>query len=740
MKRSSRSSSSWEAPVLGLLAITLALSSWALWRDLRASPRRAGEGVAVGTITYRRRQAERKYTGQVLWGSLAQHAPVYDLDAIRTASDSSATIVLDDKTVIELGEDSLLVLDLGGEAKKLDLAGGNLKVKRQGGSGAMKVATSAGDLAIEAGTVSLADRKTSVSIAVSEGKASFRKAAKKTAAAGASAPLAAQGAAADAPVELGTKEAVSVQVDGAVDEVQLEPVEPASGKELVALGERAKVDFAWVGPASFAGRLELSRVADFSRIVESKPVSGLAASLEVAPGAYYWRLRKAEPANASGKAAGKGKAVSRGSRLTVVASGAPRLLRPAPSAAIASVEGSPRLVDFAWSSSPKAEGYRVEVSSDPDFANKALSLPSSRASLSAEGLGRGRWYWRVVALFPSYGLEAASKAASFDIDVKARPRAAWRSGQSAAIAASAIAPRTGALSLSWDQTEGADSYRLQVAKDRDFREVVYAAEPRSNAASISAKLDEGRYYARILPVTAGKEGEASEPRVIEIAAPSPIALVEPAAGAAVAPKAGSIHFAWSDPNGSARYRLELASDPGFASIVGTATASAQRASIKIPEGISGRLAWRVSALDSKGSVALASETSSFSVSAALSPPKLLSPAEGEAIDAFRARSFSFAWRAAPGATEYRLSLYRTTGGAMTQIREWRTDETSIEVGSLDFLAVDAYAWKLVAIGKATGDAAGAERESPPATGYFRVVQSSQVAAPQLKLPKVIYVR
>jgi len=50
----------------------------------------------------------------------------------------------------------------------------------------------------------------------------------------------------------------------------------------------------------------------------------------------------------------------------------------------------------------------------------------------------------------------------------------------------------------------------------------------------------------------------------------------------------------------------------------------------------------------------------------------------------------------------------------------------------------AGAEKLAAM-KAAGDTAGADRESPPATGYFRVVQSSQVAAPKLKLPEIIYV-
>jgi hypothetical protein len=83
---------------------------------------------------------------------------------------------------------------------------------------------------------------------------------------------------------------------------------------------------------------------------------------------------------------------------------------------------------------------------------------------------------------------------------------------------------------------------------------------------------------------------------------------------------------------------------------------------------------------------------------------------------------------------------------MTLVREWSTDKTSVDVKSLDFLAVDAYAWKLVALGK-TGDGAldsatggAAIGESPAMTSYFKITQSSQVGAPKLKVPGIIYVR
>ena len=724
---------------MGLLALALALSSWGLYREIAWAPKSASGGKIVGTIVYRQRQAERKYSGQMLWGSLRQDAPVYNLDAIRTASDSSATIYLDDKTSIELGEDTLLVLDVDGQAKKLDLSGGSLRVKREGGSGSLAVATSSGDLAIDKGSFAISDAKASVSIAVAEGSAKFRPAGLRPAS---KAPAGAAGAvAAPTEIALDSAKAVSISASGDVAEASLEPVAPTSGKELVALGEKAKVDFSWIGPPSFHGFLELAADPDFKRALDARPVSGGKASAELASGEYYWRLRGAEA---------KRPAVSRASRLGVVASGSPRLLRPASAASIASAEGSRSLVDFAWSASPKAEGYRVQVSSDPAFAKSELELACPRTTLSTDRLRLGRWYWRVTALFPAYGLEAASVASSFDIAAVARPKAAWRDGASAPLETSTLAAKSGALGLSWEATEGVDSYRVAIARDVDFRELVYSGESRSNAIEVAASLDEGSYYARVTPITAGKEGAASGSRTIVVRESESIALLSPAPDAALPPDRRKIDFAWKDPNRGKRFKVELASDPSFAKLVGRAASAAQKATMDAPAGFSGRLYWRVASLDAKDAILASSKSSSFVIPALLAAPIVISPADGEVIDAYRRSSFSFSWKAVSGAAQYGLSLYRLTGGAMTLIREWSTDKTNIDVKSLDFLAVDAYAWKLVAHGKAeagaqgTGDAApgdgAAAGESAATTSYFKVAQSSQVGAPKLKGPGIIYVR
>lgn len=748
MKRNSRSSIRWELPVFGVLALQLLLSGWALYRDLAKAPARSGEGKAVGTIVYRQRQAERKYSGQVVWGNLSQNTPVYDLDAIRTASDSSATIYLDDKTQIELGEDSLLVLDVGGKAKKLDLSGGSLRVKREGGSGSMKVATSSGELAIEKGAVSLSDTKTALSIAVTEGKASF-----KAAPLAAREPPAAQAlmagqapatAAAVAPgqatspsgeVLLDTSKAVAVSLDGTVTELSLEPLSPVNGKELVAIGPSGKVDFAWMGSADFKGRLVLAGDPGFTQGRTELEVSGESARAELAPGAYYWKVEASSP---GASAAAARIAPSRVMRFTLAATSAPRLLKPAASAVIASAgaaSGGPRaasLVDFSWSLSPKAEAYRLEASRDPAFAKSELSLRFERASASTDKLGPGKWYWRVTALFPAFGLEAPSPVSSFSIETKAKPKAQWRGGAEP-IAVSTLAAKEGAFSLSWEPTQGAEGYRVSIARDKDFKDIVYAGDSSLSAMNVGVSLDEGGYYVRVVPKVGGKEGEASESRPIVVRKPYPIKLVSPASGADLEPETRKVDLAWNDPNRGKLFQVELSAEPSFARLLAEARTPEQRVSIDLPAGLKGEIHWRVSSLGAKDAVLLSSPPSSFRIPELFAAPVPLEPADGQVIDAFRTGEIRFAWKALPGAAQYRVSLFRLTGGGMTPVREWSTDKTSIDVKKLDFLAVDAYAWQLVAL-RSEGEA-----QSPPATSYFKVTQSAQVGAPKLKVPEIIYV-
>jgi FecR protein. len=704
MKRSSRSSSSWEVPVFVLLSLQLCGAGFLLYRDYTSTPERSSSERVIGSIVYRQHQAERKYSGQVLWGSLQQNSPVYNLDTLRTASDSSATVYLEDKTQIELGEDTLLVLDMSGADKKIDLSGGSLNIDRAQSAGSLKVATSSGELDMAKGAASLAVDKKSLSVAVSAGSASFK------------------GAKASKKVELGTQKSVSLASDGSVAAAALDPIAPRKGKQLVALGDDATVDFAWMGPESFAGRLAIASDEKMANESSSLDVSGRSAQAQLPPGSYFWRLT------------GSDGSTSRVMRFTIIAAEHPRAIRPADGSMVAFTGAKAPLVGFSWTASPLASSYRVEASADSSFSSLAVSLRTERSSIATEKLGTGAWYWRVVALFPGQGLEAASEPASFSIQRIVERRPEWRGGSSA-LSVSSLSAKQGAVSLSWEPIDGADSYRVLVARDDAFKDIVMDQTVSTNALRVSSELDEGTYYVDVRAIADGKEGPPSIPRSLVVTKPKPIKLVSPAPGASLSPEDKSIAFAWYDPNRGSRFKVELSADPRFATALGSTTAREQKAELALPEGSSGTLYWRVSSLSESGETLLASEAASLVLPLPLPSPVLREPADGEEIDINVRADLAFAWEPAPGATEYRLALYRLTGGGQILVREWSTDKTRLDVKRLDFLSSDSYAWKLTAL-RPEKDGPGSR--SPAATGYFKLFQSAPLKAPTLVIPERIF--
>ena len=290
------------------------------------------------------------------------------------------------------------------------------------------------------------------------------------------------------------------------------------------------------------------------------------------------------------------------------------------------------------------------------------------------------------------------------------------------------------MSLSWEPTQGAEGYRVSIARDEGFNDIVYSSDSSLSSMSVGASLDEGSYYVRVVPKVGGKDGEERESRSIVVQKPYPIKLLSPASGADL--QAGSAEGRPRVERPEPRQALQgraLGGSLFLELLRGGEGYRAESLYRPDPWGSRAKFYWRVSSAGAKGLALLASEPSFFRIPELIASPVALEPADGEVIDAYLRGRFPFAWKAVPGAAEYRVSLFRLTGGGMTLVREWSTDQTSIDVRKLDFLAVDAYAWKLVAL-RSQGEA-----QSPAATSYFKVTQSAQVGAPKLKVPEIIYV-
>jgi len=146
------------------------------------------------------------------------------------------------------------------------------------------------------------------------------------------------------------------------------------------------------------------------------------------------------------------------SAVLVSAPVAPLLASPADGAL-----GQPVSVTLVWNHSSQASSYRLQVSKDPTFAssllvNDASIIDSFRVITGMEG--QTRYYWRLNAS-NSGGTGSYSVARSFVTGFPAAPVLASPANISLDVEYSG-------LKLSWNKTDSATSYRLQVSKDVNF--------------------------------------------------------------------------------------------------------------------------------------------------------------------------------------------------------------------------------------------------------------------------------
>jgi hypothetical protein len=291
--------------------------------------------------------------------------------------------------------------------------------------------------------------------------------------------------------------------------------------------------------------------------------------------------------------------------------------------------------------------------------------------------------------------------------------------------------------ISWDHVEGAEAYLVSVAVDEALQSIVFRRRTTESSLALDGALSPGLYYVSVSAEESDQVSPPSAPRTLIVANPEPISLVAPAQGAVLPAGAPSVDVSWRDPNGLGRYVVELSSDDSFTDILTKADAVGTRGSLAVPKGASGTLDWRVSRVDDKGARLLVSPVSSVFMPRLLESPVQVGPRDGEAVDVFVKDSIEFAWEAEEGANGYRVSLYRMLSGNSVKVKEWRTSDTSIKLKDLSKLTVGDFSWELTAFDERDGIVRGS---SEPAKAYFRIVQSKEVEAPVIELPKIIFVK
>lgn len=252
------------------------------------------------------------------------------------------------------------------------------------------------------------------------------------------------------------------------------------------------------------------------------------------------------------------------------------------------------------------------------------------------------------------------------------------------------------LAFTWQAVDGARGYRVQVARDEKFNEVLLDEKTVDSNVSWTDDLPDGHYFLRLRAIDdAGLEGLNREHAFELDARPLPPLLTAPALGERL--YQNDVVLTWSAAVGAQGYLIQIAPTPEFSNgVVEHRLTAVLRQTETLPDG---EWHWRGASLDEVGQAHLWSPHRAFRIQPLPSAPK---GGEAKADDG----KASFAWNAAKGAARYGFEL--GSGPEMKEsLLSKETDKTAVSAE----LKPGKYYWR--ARGLETDGQAGAWSEASP---------------------------
>jgi hypothetical protein len=296
------------------------------------------------------------------------------------------------------------------------------------------------------------------------------------------------------------------------------------------------------------------------------------------------------------------------------------------------------------------------------------------------------------------------------------------------------------ITFTWKKNSDLPSFRLAIARDREFANTVYTADSAANFAQVNKALENGAYFWRITGMAEGRPAtEPSQAREFRVVESDTMALVRPADGSVLSPAPGDrdvrANFAWQRADMSGRYRLQVSRDGAFSSLDRDITTddTGHTVSLKDP----GEYFWRVLFQDEKGEELMKSAPYRLLVREALGLPLAITPAGGSVVDMSNQSSLSFRWREVKGATLYRISVFQRSGGVNTNIFEKETAGTELALSELEKLDVGNFYWTVQAF--EVQGRGNIVRRSAEVKSEFSITLRQFADKPKIKVPKKIYI-
>ena len=621
--------------LFGLLSS--AFFGFLFWKDLNSATTR-NDKIVVAHLQSKQRIVQRKFNDRVVWERIPQNSALYDEDTIRTSSGAEAMISLDDDegTKLEMRGNSMIQITYSEEGgAQIIVSNGSIQVDSPEGSKPVSVKFSDGSVVeVDGGTqvsVSSGDNM-KPGIEVIEGNVRVKSGEKM------------------AVLSSGQSASITDK-DGSpsISRKALTVISPPKEMTLLLFdGTQSIVDFSWNAfGAEHDVVIQTSpsrdfRTVDYERVVRSG--DGRHVSIEVGPGATYWRVFSDDGSGTPDYSAG---------RIVSERIAPAELFSPTDGCAFPERTQPPR-VDFRWQGNRFAAHYRLVISTSPDLSEIVHSSEHNDAFASVSSLGEGTYYWNVEPYYPANGtgFAGASEIRSFRIEKESETRPPELS--SPADGAEIAWKESRTVPLIWKSDIKDAEYNVIVARKRNFSDARFAATTKSKRAEFSADED-GTYWWKVVrhsgdPSVSDSKPE-SEPRSFTIRkfVPEKTKLLSPADGYSFESVSAN-DFLWKSS----------AEDIKNGAVMRISDAAGNKsgecgAGKNLPDDFSlakGSYTWGIFSADGKE----ITKPRSFSVMGFLSAPAILIPQDGSELVVEKDRAVAIEWKPVKGADSYSVKL------------------------------------------------------------------------------------
>jgi len=561
----------------------------------------AGNVKQIGTITFKREVAQRKYQSQVVWEGIEQNYPVFNNDSIRTSDVSEAVIHLLDGTDINIEENSMIMLSSLENAININFEQGSISANRSGVSGtdiaAINIKSQDATVSIDKSNIQLTqlDNK-ELDLTVSEGSAKVKSGSDETL------------------IKTNEKAVISSdRKETTVVQLKFSLNEPSSNRYFITESSRSEVPFAWELSGNFKNiNWEISNDRSFTKIIASQKnliQNNIKSNFE--PGVYYWRISAFNDDNKQIETSEPGK-------FNIVYRKPVKLISPQPDETIKH-SVSQNSVSFKWSEDTLASGYTIELSQDKEFTSIINKINTPLKNITIDNFSPGTYFWRINCNINIGGEQIVKTglSSSFIIDQMKviSPPVLLSPGKGEKID-SAIVKAKGMV-LSWNNDPSYSSYEVVVSRDIDFKSEFLEQQRKVNFAEIKNEMPSGKYFWRV----EGKvdSGEVAPPSIVgefEIVISEVMKLVSPLENSEIKIpsniKKQDIQFNWTKTELNGNYKILISNKSDFSDAKSFNFKDQNSGTISIDQP--GEYYWRVVLTDDKNVEIIKSNASKFIVS------------------------------------------------------------------------------------------------------------------------------